>query len=126
MKHYLLLLLFITVSCGVDEDILHLEEEGYVEFSMSFILDKQASTSKVPDCLNKQPTQLKCRLLNSLDLSSIDTVSISITDNIVTLNEPLVYPINEYLLDEVSLLADDGTITHTIPHVGRDLSVITP
>ncbi len=120
----LLLLIVLILGCSKD-DPLRLEQYGYVDFNGSIDLNV-LSKSDVPLCSNKTPVTINFMLANQVGLTFIRNSDIALSGNNITLLDSITLPVDNYTMDDISLLSNDGTVTHRTPNSDTDLYDFTP
>lgn len=113
---YLLALTFMALlySCGVD-DILILEEYGYVK-THAELYQNLTSKNEVPTCSDEIPEKISYIFRNESGETFIRESSVVNTYNSVWLNEEIRLPVGSYVVEDISLISDTGTVTHRVPN----------
>jgi len=114
---FVLLISTFLLSCSSDhEDLIVLEDSGYVEFKGSFIDPSLTGKYDVPLCSNETPSILQYTFRDTKDFTWVRTSEITIKNNEISLLDEVKLPVGIYSVEDIALFSASDNITHRAPN----------
>ena len=108
--------LFLLLSgCSKGDDVLRLEEKGYVAID-AVIFQSLTGRYETPQCSGKTPTTIEYIFIDvSTGLVWNRQSPIALVGNDIAVQDVITLPVGNYNVIDIAIISADATVTHRVP-----------